>query len=257
MSSPIQTWGEFRSAWGGVHNFLLAGECNPITYTTPPLERVVDEIRRDPEARITPGIPGSRLDLRDFSAMFLEKDIEQALQEPFGLAHFKIAKFDTPGGCLEGMIDGVLNVWKEALTSVGFAFDRCYPIVFVSGPRSATNYHMDFSHVLAWQAIGSKTFCGLEDPDRWADREQRLAYRAGKIDRPSGLTDDEALCFEMNPGSLLWNAFLTPHWVETGNEAAMSINISHGGLRLHGELCRNEDQLRAVRGSDQVEAPGY
>ena len=217
----------------------------------------MDEIRADPDARITPGVPGVRLDLSDYSASFLSKDIDRALDEPFALAHFKLSNFDTPGGCLEGFAAEVLDVWRNALTSEGFTFERCYPIVFISGPNSATNYHMDFSHVLAWQAIGRKTFCGLKDPDRWAGRELRLSYRAGEIDRPASLQDEDTLCYEMDPGSLLWNAFLTPHWVETGNKAAISINISHGGLRLHGELCPNEAELRAARGSDQVDAPSY
>ena len=257
MTTPVQTWSEFRSAWSGVRNFLLSGECNPFTYTTPALDRLVYEIRLDPEARITPGIPGSRLDLSDFSASFLDKAIGRALREPFALAHFKISKFDTPGGCLDGFTEQVLNVWKDALTSAGFTFERCYPIVFISGPHSATNYHMDFSHVLAWQVIGNKTFCGLENPDRWANRELRLAYRSGEIERPSSLAEEDMLCYEMDPGSLLWNAFLTPHWVETGDEAGISINISHGGLRLNGELCRNEAELRSDRGGDQVQTPGY
>ena len=49
--------------------------------------------------------------------------------------------------------------------------------------------------------------------------------------------------------SVLFNKLLTPHWVEAvGSEVAVSLNISHGGLRLRGELCRNERELEAWRG---------
>ena len=48
---------------------------------------------------------------------------------------------------------------------------------------------------------------------------------------------------------MLFNKLLTPHWVEAvGEEVAVSLNISHGGLRLRGELCRNERELEAWRG---------
>ena len=48
-----------------------------------------------------------------------------------------------------------------------------------------------------------------------------------------------------NPGDLLWNQLLTPHWVDAGeDEVAMSFNISHGGVAYRGEFCPNEQVLR-------------
>ena len=49
----------------------------------------------------------------------------------------------------------------------------------------------------------------------------------------------------MQPGDLLWNQLLTPHWVTAGaDKAAFSLNISHGGLRHRGEFLANEVPLR-------------
>ena len=61
---------------------------------------------------------------------------------------------------------------------------------------------------------------------------------------PLGLT-----CTRASACSVLFNKLLTPHWVEAvGEEVAVSLNISHGGLRLRGELCCNERELEAWRG---------
>jgi hypothetical protein len=70
---------------------------------------------------------------------------------------------------------------------------------------------MDFSHVMAWQIHGTKTFCGLSDPNRWAPSETRLHYKPPNLDRPEELSEADALCYTMPPGSVLWNVLLTPH----------------------------------------------
>jgi hypothetical protein len=247
---------EFRRRWGGVSNFLLGGGCAPFAYRLPPLERIVEELRADPEARITSGRKSDRLDLADVAAEFRGLPVAEAMRRPFALAHFQLARFDAPGRCLHGFTAAVLNRWQEALRAAGFTWERCYPIVFISGIGCATNYHMDFSQVLAWQVYGTKRFCGLREPERWAPREVRVNYRPEGFVRPAALTMADAECFDMRPGDLLWNTLLTPHWVEAGGEVAMSINLSHGGLRLHGELCAHEAELIAHRGTNPVAALG-
>ena len=57
------------------------------------------------------------------------------------------------------------------------------------------------------------------------------------------ITDEETLVYEMHPGDVLWNVLLTPHWVEAADHVTYSINLSHGGLRLNNQLCRNEQEL--------------
>jgi len=246
-TTTAQTWAEFQQRWSGPCNFLLGRECAPPAFDLPPLDRVIAELRDDEFVRITPGARDSRLRLEDTAAQFRALPIEQALAGPFALAHFKLSRFDAPGKCLHGFKTRVLDRWEAALQQAGFTFDRCYPIVFISGKGCSTNYHMDFSHVLAWQVYGRKRFCGLQDPDHWAPREARVTYQVTEFARPDELTDADALCYDMAPGDVLWNAFLTPHWVEAGDGVAMSINISHGGLRYRGELCPNERELIEYR----------
>jgi hypothetical protein len=242
-SSTVRTWNEFQQRWDGVHNFLLAEACVPFAFQMPPLDRVVSEMRDDPQARITGGMRGDRLQLDTIAETFRGLPVERALETPFALAHFDLARFDAPGKFLHGFEQGVMGPWKQALAANGFTYDRCSPIIFISGRQCATNYHMDFSHVLAWQVYGTKRFCGLQDPDRWAPRETRVKYEAGKLARPVDLTEQDALCYAMRPGDALWNVLLTPHWVEAGEEVALSVNISHGGLRYRGKLSRNEQEL--------------
>jgi hypothetical protein len=245
--STVRTWEVFQQRWDGVHNFLVADACVPFAYAVPPLERVVAELRDHAEVRITPGTRGDRLNLADTAAAFRALPVGRALETSFALAHFHLEPFDAPGRCLHGFFRQVMEPWQQALAAAGFTFERCYPIVFISGRHCATNYHMDFSHVLAWQVHGRKSFCSLRDPDRWAPREVRVNHRAGELTRPAELTAADVLCHDLQPGDVLWNALLTPHWVEAGEDVAMSINLSHRGVRYQGQLCRHEQELAAHR----------
>ena len=247
MHRKVTSWSEFKESWAGQRNFLVGGECIPFSFPFPEPAKVVEEMRADAQARISPGVKGDRLRLDDMSAEFRRLPIGEALERPFALAHFKLSVFDEPGKFLHGFRDAVLEPWRQALRDQGFSFDRCYPIIFISGKGCATNYHMDYSHVLAWQATGMKRFCGLLDPDHWAPRETRLSYSPDRFSRPPSLGEADELCYDMAPGDALWNALLTPHWVEAGDEVAISVNISHGGLRLDGKLCPFEEELEQHR----------
>lgn len=255
MQWTVDTWDEFRDVWDGVHNFLMAGESAPLAFDFAPLAQIVDEIRNDEEARIGSGAKGRTLLQDDIASQFRALPIEQTLASPFSLAHFRLSRFDKPGGFLHGFKEQVLDRWQDALRNAGFSWDRCYPIIFISGPECATNYHMDFSHVAAWQIYGSKRFCGLKSPGRWAPWRTRMAYSPQNFSKPEAITEADALPYQMNPGDVLWNALLTPHWVEASNAAAMSVNISHGGLRLNGRLCPFEQELEDHRAANPENTP--
>jgi len=227
-----------------------------LTFEFPPIGQVIDEIRSDDEASVKSGLKGASLDMAARSAQdFRTIPLDQVMESPFALAHFSLARFDAPGRFLHRFGDRVLQPWEDMLRAAGFTWDRCYPIIFISGRGSATNYHMDFSHVMAWQVYGTKRFCGLVDPDRWADRATRLSYTPGAFAKPADISEEDSLCYDMRPGDMLWNVLLTPHWVEAGDEPAMSINISHGGLRYRGALSQNEQELAAFQAASPDLAP--
>lgn len=252
---------EFTDAWQGVLNFLLDPACVPFNYAMPPVRDLVEGLRQDADARITSGVPGDRLTKNNIADSFRRLPIDQALTSSFALAHFDLPRFDVPGGLLEGFYKGIMVPWLNMLSSAGFTWERCYPIIFISGPGCQTNYHMDFSHVLAWQVYGHKKFIGLREPDRWAPADVRRAYLADRstLQHPPELTDNDMLAYDMPPGSVLWNAFLTPHWVTAGDGVAVSVNLSHGGLRHNGQLCDHEAEYHTwqAAGVQHATPPAY
>jgi len=251
----VTTWAQFQQRWGGPHNFLMGGACVPMSFEFPAIDRIVDEMRQEHDAQIGTGKVGDRLLKDEYAGTFRAMPIEKAMDSGFSLAHFKLGCFDAPERFLHGFKDRVLTPWQEALAEAGYTWDRCYPIIFISGKRCATNYHMDYSHVMAWQIHGTKRFCGLNDPDRWAPAAMRLNYKPYEFAKPTVLTERDAMCFTMRPGDALWNVLLTPHWVEASDEVAMSVNISHGGLRLRGALSPNEAELVEHRKNEPGAAP--
>lgn len=259
MTIQVNNIQEFKRRWNGVINFLVSGECLPMDIQLPPIDKLVDGIRKDARARILTGGPVNK---QDISESFRALSIQDALCTEVSLAHFDLSRFDKPSGLLEGFYDRVMLPWQTLLTKAGFTWERCYPAMFISGPRCQSSYHMDVSHVLACQVYGHKRFCGMHDPYRWAPVEVRKKWwqdrdSNNKLSKPSDLTEDDVLAYDMSPGTALWNTFLTPHWVPAGDEMAVSVNISHGGLRLSGQLCPHEVEYREWQAEEEQTSSTY
>ena len=250
MKRTISTWAEFKKHWGGNVNFLMAGECVPFHFDMPPVEDVIEIIRKDPDARITNGVPGAALNLQSIADDFRAKPVKEVIKNRFALAHFKLPNFYGKGQLFDGFEEKVMEPWRKSLTAAGFTWNRCYPIIFISGPGCATNYHMDQSHVVAWQMYGTKVFSGLLNPETRSSLEERMKsveFNNQKTVSPADLKESEVLSYTMRPGAVLWNAFLTPHWVGSTEGVSYSFNISHGGLKLNGQLCPYEVELEEWR----------
>ena len=176
------------------------------------------------------------------------------------LAHFGLANHLAGAGqVFEGIEEKWVEPWRRALTANGFTFDGVYAILFVSGPHSATNYHMDYTHQLAWQRQGVKHFHGLKDPDRWTTRALRGKCELKGMVKPAAITDADVYTLVQPPGTVLWNALTTPHWVETFDEPALTLTLVHSNLRLNGRLCPHAEELAAWRAEQagQPAATGY
>jgi hypothetical protein len=245
MNQVVTTVGDFQREWRHNINFLLGGECVvPFHFKFPCVAELVDVVRNDPEARISKGGSHGKKDTTDISEYFRRLPIEEALRTRFSVAHFKISRFFGPGQILHGFDEQVMEPWRAFLRRAGFEWERCYPIIFISGPNSGTCYHMDFSHVVAWQVYGTKIFSGFHDPDRFEPIERSVSKEYHKqLKMPETFTPADVLAYTMKPGDVLWNQLLTPHWVDAGEEVAVSVNISHGMLRHHGQLCPNEQRV--------------
>lgn len=236
---------DFLAAWDDRRNFLLDPDLVRFDATLPPAEDIVDILRKDPDSRV------QFLGMEDGpeNDALIEKvktaPLHEILDLPFGLANFFLHNHYGRGKFLEYFQREVMIPWRTFLSSVGLTWQRCYPIIFISGKGGRSSYHVDVSHVLAWQVSGVKVFNGFKDPEAHAPVadivDNRAAYRH---DVPPEFDPDLILTYRMAPGDVLWNQLLTPHWVDAGDEIAVSVNISHGGVAYRGRFCENEQALR-------------
>jgi hypothetical protein len=246
MRIEVKNRDEFIETWNGVRNFLFHPEYFEFKKDFPPVEEVVDILRKDEQARVT--IPGdlSEDEKAKLAAEFRELPIESVIDRPFALAHFFLHNFYGPGKFLHDFQEKVMIPWRTFLASAGFTWQRCYPIIFISGRNCHSSYHMDNSHVVAWQIWGVKTFNAFQNPSHYAPLDTCVNNPGSlrSVNGPPDHSPDDVLSYRMEKGALLWNQILTPHWVPADDGVAMSVNISHGGIRFGGQFSPNEAILR-------------
>ena len=245
--ASVNTWEEFRHQWSSRQNFILGKQVFPFEFDPPPLESVVDAVRRSSNARILKGKKADAITLKEFYPEFLNLPVDQAAHSPVQLSHFELLEFTGPGGIFQGM-EKIFEQWYASLKDRGFTWGQSQRAFFLSGPNCHTNYHFDSSYVLAWQLVGRKRFCWLKDPERWCPRAARRdADLYDRMARPAGISEDDVIEWEMNPGDVLWNVMLTPHWVYSLDETSYSINITHFSLACDGQLSPIDVELQQIR----------
>lgn len=235
---PVTTWLEFTQRWSCVYNFFLSGELtSSFDFDLPPLEQLVEEVRRDEGAIFRTGTKQDEFDLTQIPEA-KTMDLEKLFQRSFVLAHFALAeRLGGKGQVFDGIQERWLKPWEERLAAQGFTWERIFPILFVSGPHSATQYHMDYTHQLAWQRYGTKHFHGLKNPDHWTTPELRGRCELKGMVKPAAITEADVYTLVQPPDTMLWNAAFTPHWVETFDKPAATLTLAHASLRHHGQLC--------------------
>lgn len=246
LTDMVRSTDEFWARWNTSQNFLFDPAYFQLAMAWPTAEEMVDVLRQDEKTRIQ--FPGKdKLEEEEMVEAFKSRPICEVMGWPFNMANFHLQKFYSPDGFLADFQDRVMIPWRTFLASQGFTWQRTYPILFLSGKGCSSTYHVDVSHVLAWQIYGEKTFNSFKDPERFAPIDW-LLDEEGKTKAVLGDLPDYALedihSFQMGPGALLWNQLLTPHWVAAGDEVAISVNISHGGVSYQGAFCPNEVRLR-------------
>ncbi len=247
MQIIVRSKDDFHRYWNGPKNFVFDPNFFQFDMDLPSAEDIVDILRKDSDARVqflSDELSESEKDV--LSEKFKTSPLEEAIEMPFSLAHFYLKNFYGPGKFLEHFQDRVMIPWRMFLSQMGFTWQRCYPIFFISGRGCSSSFHVDVSHVLAWQVHGVKNFNGFKEPEKYAaldtcvnDRKTIMRITPPEVD------PTDVLSYRMTPGDLLWNQLLTPHWVTAGDdEVAVSMNISHGGVSLHGNFCPHEQALR-------------
>ncbi len=254
MSAPTpplhriaRTPAEFLHHLKQTQNFLIASECLRFEMEFPPVEDVIDILRRDEATRVRSPKDVSKEQDEQLTHWVKTAPIEEVMEKgAFGLSNFELNNFYGPGQFLHELQDKVMIPWRTFLASNGYTWQRCAPYFFISSKGVSSTFHADYSHVVAWQLDGTKTFNGFLDPEKYASIE-RIVKKGGAPRSSEIPSYDEAdlLSYEMQSGDVLWNQLLTPHWVTAGeDQAAMSFNISHGGVRHRGQFCANEIPLR-------------
>jgi hypothetical protein len=64
---------------------------------------------------------------------------------------------------------------------------------------------------------------------------------------PENITPDDVIECEMQPGDVLWNVMLTPHWVYSLDEPSYSFNLTHFDFRCDGDLSPVEEEVVEIR----------
>lgn len=232
----------FLAKWAQGSNFRIPGM--RFAYRFPEIPTILAALVADDLTKATEGNVTEHRRVGAANELFRDLPLDRLMERTFQCSHYQLERFDVPGGILEGFHEAVLRPWQAWLTANDYTWERCYPIIRVSGRNSVTGYHVDVSNVLFWQVYGCKKFWELANPAQWTPAETVVSAQARKeLTMPADLPQSARVCHVMEPGGFLWNALLTPHWVETYDELSFGVNISHGRLRHRGRLCANEEPL--------------
>jgi hypothetical protein len=229
----IDRFDEFERVVGQPLAVRVAGEVFPFRVEPPPLRDVIDQARREPQARIATGKRGDTLleSLQDCREEFRRLPLDEALHAPVHLTLFDLGTLARPGGALHDVVESVykplLGLWADH----GLRWQRAFPILFLSGPGCSTNYHWDPDDVFFIMLSGHKTFSALDEPRRWLTPRMLEAYQKDPADltnrvRPAGLRGEDVRTFEVYPGDGIWNPRHAPHWVDADDAPAFSLSIA-------------------------------
>ena len=236
---------DLLTVWNDRRNFLIGPKLISFQTLIPSPEEIIDILRKDPDSRVQFLGMADGAEKSALIEKFRTAPLEQIVDLPFSLANFFLHNFYGDGGFLRDFQKDVMIPWRTFLSSTGLTWQRSYPILFISGKNCSSTYHVDVSHVVAWQVHGVKVFNGFKDPEARAGIQHivdnRNEYRLEQI---PDIDSDILLTYRMEPGDVLWNQLLTPHWVTSEDEIAVSVNISHGGIAYEKRFCQNEQVLR-------------
>jgi hypothetical protein len=222
----VATWAQFherlRSPIRSRVACRLGGELFPFSWSPVDGMALLVEARADANARILRQEPGETIDLgADLGETIRLMPPEDAAQEPYlHLSLFDLNGLRAPGGALHRLDVEVIRPMERLWRERGFAWEgEFWPILFLGGSRSATNYHIDPTPNVTFHLFGAKRFHSLKEPDRWCPRSVKDAYLETQTlaVRPSGITENDMLVHENAPGDLVFIPRLTPHWVNAGS----------------------------------------
>ena len=216
---------------------LAQGELFP--FELPELDPlwILDEARKHEKVRILRQEAGvESLDLSaDFRTEFRAMSIEEAAADPcFNITLFELADLTGPGGPLCQLAEEVFGPYEMLWRNNALIWEgELWPILFMCGTGSATNYHIDGTPNLILHLFGGKEFWSPRDPERWIDQKTKDDYLESGIlaVRPPGLGEEHCLVHDNSPGDTVWIPKLVPHWVNGKRSFAGTITFAFRNLR--------------------------
>src|SRR6185295_5177756 len=99
--------------------------------------------------------------------------IEEAAALPnLHISLFELEPLFAPGRSLERLNQEVIKPMATRWHAEGIRCERFWPVLFITGRASATNYHIDPMPTLPLNLFGRKRFFGLKEPERWCPPAQ-------------------------------------------------------------------------------------
>jgi hypothetical protein len=236
----ITTWDAFR------HRMLdplrsrvacrLGGELLPSRWTLVDPMELLSQAREEPKARILRQAPADRLDLRgDCSQDVRAMSLQEAAEEPYlHLSLFDLSGLRQPGRVLHRFSEEVIQPLEQLWRESGVRWEGSFwPILFIGGSRSATNYHIDPTPNAIFHLFGAKRFYCLKQPDQWCPQSVKDAYlqEQAMAVRPEAIQEADCLVHDNSPGDVVWTPLLSPHWVNAGSLSA-TITFAFRDFRL-------------------------
>lgn len=225
--APATTFDAFKEVLRSTVAHRVGGEVFPFEVPPCDLRQVIAQSRDATQARIASGRRGDRINqtLEKTAEDFCMLLLEDAIKAPVHISLFELGAMREEGGALHGVVQEVYlplaRLWREA----GLAWQKVYPILFLSGPGCSTNYHWDPSSVLVVQLGGRKRFHSLKDPGKWCP-DELVDKGLDAMVKPAALPDDEVYSFELGPGDAVWSPCRAPHWVDAYDETAYTLSIA-------------------------------
>lgn len=114
----------------------------------------------------------------------------------------------------------------------------CQPkaFIFVSSPAAVTPFHVDFEYNLLLQIRGSKVITVFDPNDRALFSEVAREDFVSGAHRNLEFRDDfngRGQPFHLTPGIGVHVPLTSPHWVQVGDQASVSLSITFQSARSH------------------------
>jgi hypothetical protein len=151
----------------------------------------------------------------DISKEIREMPLEEAARYPFfHLSLFNLSNLVAEGRVLHQMNREVFEPFEERLKANGIGWDRFFPVIFITGPGSGTNYHIDPHSTITFHLFGHKRLYSLKQPKKWCPQEivDEVSQNGSWPARPDGIREEDCFHHDNEPGDLVLLPVHTPHW---------------------------------------------